>query len=501
MSTFANEYTTRDGLDLARLLYSREVSPRELMEFAIAAAEAVNPRFNAFCFPRHEEALEESARSTLRGTFGALPFVFKDSGLAAAGHRGSIGSRLFTGTLSSVDSTLAARFRDDGFISFGRTTVPEMCMAPTTEALQNGGPTRNPWDPTRSAGGSSGGAAVAVATGVVPIAHGSDGGGSIRIPAACCGIYGLKTSRGLVPHGPAKGEGWGGLAVHGVLTRTVRDSAAALDGIAGMEAGAPYASPVKPDSYLARIDEEFDRPLRVAKWTRGWDDIEIAPDCLEALGVAERALKSLGHQVVEAPLPPLDFSGFVDALIDVLCANAATSVNDLLAANPRVDMREALEPAILDAWELGNELTATKYVAAINTFHRVGRILDSYMQTYDFVLSPTLTRPPAELGEFSMACDFRSLRRRVANYTLSLALINASGQPAASLPVFRNPAGLPVGVQLVGRFGSDAEVLKLSAHLERETRWADLQFVNSVTQDRCGERRRETGVAEASSGG
>ncbi|MBX5212143.1 amidase [Rhizobium sp. NZLR11] len=493
MPFFDNQYAKRDGLELAHLLYSGQVSALELMTEAIEAANTVDPLLNAFCFPRHEAALNEARTATLRGTFGALPFVFKDSGLAARSHGGSIGSRLFSGTVSPEDSTLADRFRNDGFISFGRTTVPELCMAPTTEALQNGGPTRNPWDPTRSAGGSSGGAAVAVATGVVPIAHGSDGGGSIRIPAACCGIYGLKTSRGLVPHGPRKGEGWGGLAVHGVLTRTVRDSAAALDGIAGMEAGAPYAAPARPRSYLSELEKAFDRPLRIAKWAKGWDDVPIDLDCIEALNAAERALISLGHEVVEVALPPLDYSGFVEALIDVLCANAAMSVKDFLATSPKAGWKRLLEPAIRDAVLIGNDLSALRYVAAINTFHRVGRALDAQMVSYDFVISPTLTRSPLPLGELSMETDFRSFRRQAARYTMFLALMNASGQPAANLPLFRNSDGLPVGVQLIGRLGADAEVLKLSAHLERETRWADLKF--DSTRANAPWQRRSLNVA------
>ncbi|ACI59710.1 Amidase (plasmid) [Rhizobium leguminosarum bv. trifolii WSM2304] len=479
MPSFDSDYGKRDGLELADLLYCREISPKELMESAIAAAEAVNPALNAFCFPRHEAALVEAEKATLQGTFGALPFAFKDSGLAAQGHGGSIGSRLFSKSMSHTDSTLAARFRKDGFISFGRTTVPEMCMAPTTEARQNGGATRNPWDHSRSAGGSSGGAAVAVATGVVPIAHGSDGGGSIRIPAACCGLYGLKTSRGLVPHGPNKGEGWGGLAVHGILTRSVYDSAAALNGIAGMEPGAPYASPERPDSFLESLELPFDRALRIAKWTVGWDGIPIAPDCLAALEKAEHALVALGHEVVDVYPPELDYTAFVEALIDVLCTNAAMSVSDFLTSNPVENWRDLLEPAIQDACAIGNSLPAMRYVAAISTFHRVGRALDSYMASYDFVISPTLTQPPLPLAELSMDTDFRSFRRKAARYTMFLALLNASGQPAANLPLFKSSSGLPIGVQLIGRFGQDAEILKLSAQLECETGWADLQFVRS----------------------
>jgi amidase len=286
-------------------------------------------------------------------------------------------------------------------------------------------------------------------------------------------VYGLKTSRGLVPHGPAKGEGWGGLAVHGVLTRTVRDSAAALDGIAGMEAGAPYAAPTRPGSYLAELEKPFDRPLKIAKWTTGWNGVDIDPDCLEAVDAADSALRGLGHQVVEAPLPDLDYSAFIEALIDVLCANAATSVKDFLAANPAEGWQDRLEPAIRDACFIGNELSAMRYVAAINAFHRVGRALDSYLASYDFVISPTLTCPPLPLGHLTMNDgDFRSFRRGAARYTMFLAILNASGQPAANLPLFRNRKGLPIGVQLIGRFGSDARVLQLSAHLERHAGWA-----------------------------
>lgn len=468
------EYAACDGLELARLLYAGQVSPRELMERAIAASEAVDSRTNAFCFPRHEAALKEAGEAELKGTFGALPFVMKDSGIAARGHEGSIGSRLFAGTVSNADSTLASRFAADGFLSFGRTTVPEMCMAPTTEALQNGGPTRNPWDPARSAGGSSGGAAVAVATGVVPIAHGSDGGGSIRIPASCCGVFGLKTSRGLVPHGPAKGEGWGGLAVHGVLSRTVRDSAAALDGIAGMENGAPYASPARPPSYLAVLETPFKRPLRIARWSTAWGDTAIAPECLAAVDEAAAVLGALGHEVVEAQLPGLDYDGFVEALINVLCANAAMSVRDFLNSRPRPDWKSLLEPAILDACMIGQSMPAMRYVAAVNTFHRVGRILDTYMQDYDLVLSPALTQPPLPLGSLSMDDDFRSFRRKAARYTTFLAVFNASGQPAASVPLYRTGTKLPIGVQIIGRFGADTDVLRLCAQIERERPWSQI---------------------------
>ena len=332
-----SEYERHDGLSLAKLLRTGEVSPLELMDCAVSLAEDRGQAVNALCNQDYDLGRQLAAEAELKGTFGGLPFLLKKKfgiGIDAAGFRRGI-AFCSPASKAKVDSTLNTRFEADGFLSFARTTVPEFCMAPTTEAVQNGGPTLNPWDGTRSPGGSSGGAAAAVALGIVPIAHGSDGGGSIRIPASCCGVFGLKPSRGLVPHGPARGEGWGGLAVDGVLSRTVRDTAAALDGIAGMELGQPYAAPARPKSYLEFIDGEFDRPLKVAKWTRAWSDIDIASECLDAVAAAERHLVALGHEVTDAPLPQLKYDAFVDAIIDVMAASGPsrplTATFDLLA--------------------------------------------------------------------------------------------------------------------------------------------------------------------------
>lgn len=467
------EYEHLDGLSLAKLLRTGQVSPVELMECAISLAEDRGRAVNALCNRDYGLGRRLAAEAELKGTFGALPFLLKDSGLASVQLPSAIGSRLFAGLKAKADSTLNTRFAADGFLAFARTTVPEFCMAPTTEAVQNGGPTLNPWDRTRSCGGSSGGAAAAVALGIVPIAHGSDGGGSVRIPASCSGIFGLKPSRGLVPHGPARGEGWGGLAVDGVLSRTVRDTAAALDGIAGMELGQPYAAPARPGSFLEFIDGEFDRPLRVAKWTWAWDDIEVAPECLDAVAAAERHLAALGHEVSEAPLPRLNYAAFVDAIIDVMAASVTTTVNAYLRIAGPKDLSSLLEPAILDAYRLGEAMRAETYALAINRFHSIARLMEMYLVDYDIILTPTLTQPPVKLGEMSMNDDFRSFRKKASRYTTFLAIINASGQPAASVPLHWTEGNLPVGVQLVGRFGAEAALLRLSAQLERIAPWRD----------------------------
>ncbi|MGO7018556.1 amidase [Rhizobium leguminosarum] len=469
----SSEYREHDGLSLAGLLHTKQVLPVDLMEQALALGERCDEAFNALCYLDPEEALAQSRQAQLKGQFGALPFLLKDSGLASTYLRSSVGSRLFADMKSPISATLNERFIADGFISFGRTTVPEFCMAPTTEAAQNGGPTLNPWDQTRSAGGSSGGAAVAVSSGVVPIAHGSDGGGSIRIPAACCGVFGLKPSRGLVPLGPSRGEAWGGLAADGVLTRSVRDTAAALDGVVGMEIGAPYAAPAVPGKYLELLSHEFRRPLRIAKWTEAFDGIPVAPECVAAVEYAANLLEAMGHEVISAPLPDIKYKSFLRSHQDVLAASVTLTVNGKLRSSPDAEWRSKLEPAIADAYDIGKTLSAETYALAINRFHAIARQMEVYMSGYDLVLSPTLTQLPAKLGVMSMETDFRSFRNTVGEYTTFLAIINASGQPAANVPVYWTDTDLPVGVQLIGRFGHEADILRVSAGLEEAAPWAE----------------------------
>lgn len=468
-----SEYRKRDALDFARMLYNKELTPLELMECAISRAEEVNPKINALCNLNFEHGRELARSATLKGRFGALPFLLKDSGLAYPELLNSFGSRLFAGLKINFNSTLTQRFLEDGLLPFGRTTVPEFSMAPTTEAVQNGGPTRNPWDRTRSPGGSSGGAGAAVAAGIVPLAHGSDGGGSIRIPASCCGIYGLKPSRGLIPAGPARGEGWGGLATDGVLSRSVRDTAAALDGVAGMEIGAPYAAPPKTMPYAFEIERPFKKPRRIAMWSVGFEDIPVDPECLAALGKAKSLLVKMGHEVVDAPLPPIQFSKFVEAQINVMAANVTVTVNGKVRNDLASGWEQKLEPAILDAYLRGKSLSAEAYALAITRFHTIGRQLETYIRDYDFILTPTLMQPPAELGVITTDDDFFSFRTKISRYATFLAIINASGQPAASLPLHWSESGLPIGVQLIAPFGGEADLLRISARLEEAQPWFD----------------------------
>lgn len=466
-----HEYEKLDGLALAGLLRAGEVTSADLMQCAVRLAQERAPALNALGYERYEESLRLARDWQPRGTFGGIPFLLKDSGLASVRLPSSIGSRLFDDTRFARNATLTDRFEAAGFIPFARSNVPELCMAPTTEATRNGGPTLNPWDRTRSPGGSSGGAAVAVAAGIVPVAHGSDGGGSIRIPASCCGLFGHKASRGLVPMGPLRGEGWGGLAVEGVLSRTVRDTAAALDGIAGAEPGAPYAAPVFAQPFAACLDPAGWKPLRIGVWRQPFGGIELAPECLAGVDATARLCESLGHQVVEASPPEFDYDAFVDAHSDVLAAHIVLSVNARLQVLGRALRDDDLEPAIRDGYEFGQSVPAARYAAAINRFHAAGRMMDACLDGLDVLMTPALVQLPARLGELAMTGSFQAFRRRMSRYSTFLAVVNASGQPAASLPTHWTAAGLPVGTQVIARFGQDDTVLRLAAQVESSGLW------------------------------
>ncbi|MGJ7491514.1 amidase [Variovorax sp. ZT4R33] len=465
------DYEKSDGLGLAALLRAGEVTSQELMACAIRLARQRAPALNALSYEQYDTSMAVAQQWTPRGAFGGIPFLLKDSGLASTRLPSSLGSTLFNDMHYTRNATLVARFDQAGFIPFARSTVPELCMAPTTEATRNGGPTRNPWDASRSAGGSSGGAAAAVAAGIVPVAHGSDGGGSIRIPASCCGLFGLKASRGLVPMGPFRGEGWGGLAVDGVLSRTVRDTAAAMDAIAGPEAGAPYLGPVFEKKLLTSVQEGLTRPLRIAVWRKPFGGIDLAPECLAALDATARLCASLGHEIVERETPAFDYEGFVDAHADVLAANIVLSVDSRLKVLGRTLRDDDLEPAIRDGYDMGHSVSAAVYAAAINRFHAIGRLMDACLDGVDVLMTPGLVQLPAPLGELAMTGGFKDFRRRMGRYSTFLALINASGQPAASLPTYWTPAKLPVGTQIMARLGRDDLILQLAAQIEATGTW------------------------------
>lgn len=467
-----DDYTALDGLAMAAMLDNKQTTSAELMAGAIEQAKIWGPALNALRYERYEESQALAASWQPTGVFRGIPFLLKDSSMASKRFPSSFGSKLFTDISAGYNGTAVDRFEAAGLIPFARTTVSELCMGPSTEALNNQGPTLNPRHASLSVGGSSGGAAAAVAARIVPIAHGSDGGGSIRIPAACCGVYGLKPSRGRVPIGPARGEGWGGMASDGVLSMTVRDTAAAMDAISGYEAGAPYAAPPKDGSYLDAIKTGFAKPLKIGIWRAGWNGIGIVPECLEALEKTAQLCRDLGHEVVDIALADIDYDAYVRAHGTVLATNIVLSVDARAKALGRAWRDDDLEEVIRDGYEVGKTLGAGQYVDAINRFHATGRAIEQSMAGVDLILTPTLTTLPARKGELALQGKFWDFRFKVARYATFLAVINGSGQPAASLPLHWTAAGIPVATQLIGHFGREDQILALSAQLEQAAPWA-----------------------------
>lgn len=501
----ANEH---DAIALADRIADGKLGALEALDAAIARCEAVNPEINAVCNPVFEQARDQARRiddqlAAARRSTGALqalrrerpflgvPSLLKDLSTSATGIPSTMGSRLFGRIEWPVDSTLVARYRQAGFVFFGRSTSPEMGISPSTEAVAYGGPTRNPWSLRHSPGGSSGGAAAAVAADIVTIAHATDGAGSIRIPATNCGLFGLKPSRGLIPAGPLAGEGWGGLATEHVVARSVRDSALALDISAGADLGAPYAAPARPASFLdaiagtpTRRDPSGGGPgrLRIACTWRTFDGEPVHPEVEAAVREAARLLESLGH-VVEEKAPPVRTLDLLEPMLDIIASGTAMAIDLAERRRGRRAGEDELEPTTRSALAFGRSLSAARYLESLATVHRIGRELARFMQGdgtpasgCDLMLSPVLARPPIELGRIPMShpdfIEYRIGPEGIVRYSPFTPLANATGQPCASVPFALAEGRLPIGVLLTGRFGEDHRVLQVAAQIERARPWA-----------------------------
>lgn len=473
--TISSDYDKHDAMGLAELVRKRAVSPAELLDEALARVERVNPKINAVVLLEPETARKSIAAGLPEGAFTGVPFLLKDLGAEAKDFKTNSGSRFFAGYEWTYDSEIYIRLRKTGLVTFGRTTSPELGVGPVTEAAVYGGPTRNPWNPERTSGGSSGGAAAAVAAGIIPIAHGSDGGGSVRIPAACCGLVGLKATRARLPDGPGAGEGWGGMSIDGMLTRTVRDTAAALDATAGPDLGAPYWAPPVDGKYLDAIRTPPKR-LRIALCTTNFEGRPIHAECREAAEKAAKLCADLGHEIVEAR-PDFDFMAAMRAWSNVVAVGTALSVQSKVDAIGRPPRRDELEPIIYSAWEQGLKIPGTTYLAGINMVHAVGRKIAGFFENYDMLLTPVLTEPPAVIGRFAPTnpdfFDHRLGKNGLIHYSPFAPIFNITGQPAISLPLHWSKDGLPIGVQFAGRFGDETGLLKLAAQLEQAAPWFD----------------------------
>lgn len=468
--TGSSPLDTHDALGLAQLVRTRQVSATELLDAAIARAEALNPQFNFMAQKHYDRARAAIAAGLPEGPFTGVPWLLKDLNTYIAGEVTGNGSRFFNGNRATVTSELVKRHERAGFVVFGKTTSPELGLTGTTENRTTG-QTRNPWNPQHTTGGSSGGAAAAVAAGVIPAAHATDGGGSIRIPASCCGLFGMKPSRGRIPMGPPRTEGWGGLSVHHAVTHTVRDSAAIMDATWGVEPGSRYGAPSPEGTFLSHVDKAPKR-LRVALMTTPMSGAPVDPQVLAATRDAAHLLESLGHHVEEAA-PKLD-AGIMGWASFVLMASAvAADMNDRAKATGIPVGPDVLEPITLAMIAFGEKASGMDYARA-NAALQAGAIaMGQFMEGYDVILSPTLAAPPLELGRISLSPDvgFEEWGKRAAMWSPFTQVANMTGQPAISMPLGMSGEGLPIGVMAMGRYGEEALLFSLAGQVEKAAPW------------------------------
>lgn len=465
------DYMAEDAVGLAALVARGEVTPKELLTAAVTRAEAVNPKINAITVWDLEAAEAQLAEGLPEGPFTGVPFLLKDLYAFLAGTQLTNGSRLFEGFVCPGDNTYVTRCKAAGLVMFGKTNSPEFGLNVTTEPVANG-PTRNPWNLAHSPGGSSGGAAAAVAAGIVPMAHGSDGGGSIRIPASSCGLVGLKPSRGRTPAGPVVGEGWSGLAIGHVISRSLRDSAAMLDATHGPEAGDPYACPPPERPFLEELTVAPGR-LRIALASQPFAPEEVHPECQAAAVAAGRLCESLGHTVEEVALP-IDGAAMRDATGTVICANLASDLESVAGMLGRPMDSTTLERATLAYAAVAAEHSSKDMAQAVQVLQMTGRQLGQFFERYDVLLSPTLAAPPPEIGYLDQDLeDPEVYTARVLAHIPYTPLYNNTGCPAISLPLAWSETGLPIGVMFGSRLGGEGLLLRLAAQIEEAQPWAD----------------------------
>jgi Asp-tRNA(Asn)/Glu-tRNA(Gln) amidotransferase A subunit family amidase len=394
------DYERYDGLGLAELVRRKEVMPEEVLEAAISRIEARNPAVNAVVARLYDDARAAIRAGLPAGPFTGVPYLLKDLGALYTGAVTSYGSRLFTGNVADHDSEITARLKRAGLVVVGKSNTPEMGLAPSTEPGLFG-PTRNPWKLDHSAGGSSGGAAAAVAAGMLPMAHATDGGGSIRIPASCCGLFGLKPTRARNPMGPDAGEGWGGASIGHAVTWSVRDSAALLDATSGPDVGDPYWAPPPAGPFLGEIGRD-PRPLRIALTTSPWHDSAVDPECAAAARAAAQLCERLGHHVEEAR-PEIETGAWRQATRVIVAANVTFNLEARAAALGRPLAEDDVERMTWDRVVDGRRMSAADYARSIWIVHRVGRAVARFFQRYDILLSPTMCKPPHPLGVLDMS--------------------------------------------------------------------------------------------------
>lgn len=466
-----DDYRRHDALGLAAAIARGDFSAQEVAQAALARLRAVNPLVGAVSWL--DEALAErlcrgepDPAAAATGPFAGVPYFIKDLHAPVRGLPLRHGSRLFEGQVFDFDSETVARLRRAGLRILGRTAAPEFGMNLSTEPVLTG-PTRNPWNLAYSAGGSSGGAAAAVASGIVPAAHATDSGGSIRIPASVNGLIGLKPTRGLIPTGPHRGDASYGMSHEHAVTRSVRDCAALLDAVAGPDVGAPYFTTPPATPYLQAI-ARAPRRLRIAFMVQDFTGAPVHPDCAQAVQATARRLQALGH-AVEAAAPAFDAPALAAASTKLLLTGLAAQVGAREQQLGRAARDDELEPLTRAAVRMGRSVSGIDLASQLPVLNAQVRRLAAFFEAWDVLLTPALAQPPARLGELhTRSTDLEDYHRLLRRYSPFTGPFNATGQPAASLPLHWNDAGLPIGVQVVARFGDDNTLLQLARELEQD---------------------------------
>lgn len=462
---------SHDSMGLAELVRMKQVSPTELLDAAIARVEVTNPRFNFMAQKHYDYARKAISAGLPKGPFTGVPWLLKDLNTHIAGELTEGGSRFYKGYRPTVTSELVKRIERAGFVVFGKTTTPEYGLTATTENKLTGD-TRNPWNPEHIAGGSSGGAAAAVASGVIPAAHATDGGGSIRIPASCCGLFGLKPSRGRVPMGPLRTEGWGGMSTHHAVSWTVRDSAAVLDATHGIEPGSRYSAPTPDGTFLSQVGKDPGK-LRIALMLKPFSGAPVDPEVADAARAAAKLCETLGHHVEEAA-PKIDFMAIATVGFTLMGASVAADALDrakLLGVTLGPDL---LEQTTLDIINIGKAATAMDFARGNNAYQAAAVAIAQFMANYDVILCPTLTGPPKKIGQIGLSTGLSMMEwgQRVGGYTSFAGVFNGTGQPSMSVPLAMSKDGLPIGIMFTGRFGEEALLFRLAAQLEKAAPWS-----------------------------
>jgi amidase len=464
-----NDIAFLDATAQAELVRTKQVKPIELVEAAIERIERLNPQLNAVVTPMYDIARDSAKGKLPEGPFTGVPFLLKDLGAAFGGVRQTSGSKFLKDWVSPFDTELTRRQKASGLVICGKTNTPEFGLVPTTEP-ELFGPSRNPWDTTRTTGGSSGGSAAAVASGMVPMAHANDGGGSIRIPASACGLFGLKTTRARITQGPLLGDSMSGLTVEHAVTRSVRDSAALLDATRGSMPGDPYVAPEPARPYIEEVGAD-PGSLRIAFSYASPSGTNVHPDCITAVKGAAKLCEELGHKVEEAAPAIQGAEQITQAFLAIWSSGCTAGIDAWSQFLGRKPTANDFEPLTWQFYEGGKTITGADYLNAVRILQGITRQIAAFFARYDLWLTPTLGSPPVPLG-YLLEPNAGEGVPRIAEFVPFTPVVNATGQPAANIPLHWNDEGLPVGVHFIARYGDEATIFRLAAQLEEASPWA-----------------------------